>query len=92
MRLMIAATLFVVLALGTTSLLPTGTDPVECTFSNPRYSGKCVEQVAPDDKQTPRQACTAILDCLNNPRCVKNYCSATTIRGGWVLESPEPEH
>ena len=36
---------------------------------------------------TPQQACQAILSCLNNVDCLKTYCSATTIRTGWKLES-----
>ena len=31
--------------------------------------------------------CKPILDCLNDTRCIKTYCGATTIRQGWVLES-----
>ena len=65
------------------------TRPIECTFSNPRYAGACVEQVTPTEKQTPVQACQVILDCLNNSQCVKTYCHATTIRGGWALVSPK---
>lgn len=65
--------------------------PVDCTFSNPRYAGSCVEQVTPADKQTPVEACRVILDCLNNTQCVKTYCGATTVRGGWTLDSPKDD-
>jgi hypothetical protein len=64
---------------------------VECTFANPRYAGTCVEQVTPDEDQTPLQACQEILACLNDTRCVQTYCQATTIRGGWSLVSPKPD-
>ncbi len=70
---------------------PPDATPVDCTFSNPRYAGSCVEQVTPADKQTPVQACRIVLDCLNNPQCVKNYCNATTVRGGWTLVSPKEQ-
>ncbi len=65
--------------------------PVDCTFSNPRYAGMCVEKTTPTGRQTPVQACRVILDCLNNPRCVKTYCNATTVRGGWSLETPKED-
>jgi len=65
------------------------TPPVDCTFANPRYAGSCVEQVTPAASQTPVQACQVILACLNDTRCVKNYCRATTVRGGWSLVSPK---
>jgi hypothetical protein len=64
---------------------------VDCTFSNPRYAGSCVEQVTPTDEQTPVQACQVILGCLNNPQCVKTYCQSTTVRGGWTLVEPKEE-
>jgi hypothetical protein len=62
---------------------------VDCTFSNPRYAGSCVEQVTPTGQQTPVQACQVILGCLNNSQCVKTYCNATTVRGGWTLVEPK---
>lgn len=77
------------LVLGAALLTRPGTVPVDCTFSNPRYAGKCVEQVTPAARETPVQACRAILDCLNDTRCVKTYCQATTVRGGWSLDSPK---
>ena len=70
---------------------PIDTRPIDCTFSNPRYAGSCVEQTTPAAKQTPVQACQVILACLNNARCVKTHCQNTTIRGGWSLVSPKPE-
>ncbi|HXW04950.1 MAG TPA: hypothetical protein VD833_06955 [Vicinamibacterales bacterium] len=79
------------MVLGSAVLAAPGRAPVDCTFSNPRYSGNCVERVTPGEKQTPVQACRVVLGCLNDPRCVKTYCNATTIRGGWILESPKPD-
>ena len=58
-----------------------------CTFSNPAFSGKCVENADVAEGSTAQQACESILRCLNNVECVKTYCSATTIRSGWRLES-----
>ncbi len=65
--------------------------PVEvtCTFANPSYAGDCVEKTTREEKQKPAVACKPILDCLNNPRCVKTYCQATSIRQGWTLKSAE---
>jgi hypothetical protein len=83
-----------ILAVALNLLLIRGSDeakPIDCTFSNARYAGSCVEQVTPTDKQTPVQACQAILDCLNSSQCVKTYCNATTVRGGWKLVSPKDE-
>ena len=85
---MIRATVLVLLVAGSALLSSAGTDPVDCTFSNPRYAGKCVEQATPSGRQTPVQACRVVLNCLNDPRCVKTYCNATTVRGGWTHESP----
>jgi hypothetical protein len=62
---------------------------VTCSFSNPGFAGTCVESAARKDKQKPAAACQPILNCLNNPRCVKTYCQATTIRQGWSLKSAE---
>ncbi len=77
------------LVLGATLLPRAVSEPVDCTFSNPRYAGKCVEQVTPSGRQTPVEACRVVLNCLNDPRCVKTYCQATTVRGGWSLDSPK---
>ncbi len=83
------ATILGLLVLGPALLTRAGSGPIDCTFSNARYAGKCVEQVTPAARQTPVQACRVILDCLNDTRCVKTYCKATTVRGGWSLESPK---
>jgi hypothetical protein len=61
--------------------------PVVCGFRNPSYTGLCEER-APYEKGKQLEAiCKPILDCLNNTRCIKTYCGATTIRQGWTLES-----
>jgi len=70
---------------------PVAPSAVECTFEHARYAGTCVERVTPEEKQTHLQACQAVLGCLNDTRCVKTYCNATTLRGGWKLVSPKPE-
>lgn len=69
---------------------PAGPPPpakATCVFSNPGFSGKCVENADVPDGSSPAQACQAILQCLNNVDCLKTYCQATTIRSGWKLES-----
>ena len=33
--------------------------------------------------------CSRVLSCLNDARCIRTYCNATTIRGGWKLETVE---
>ena len=58
-----------------------------CVFVNPAFSGKCTETAAVADGSTPAQACQVILSCLNSVDCLKTYCSATTVRQGWTLES-----
>jgi hypothetical protein len=58
-----------------------------CVFTNPGFSGKCTEVTNVPDGWTPAQACQLILQCLNDVDCLKTYCQATTIRGGWQLEN-----
>ena len=58
-----------------------------CVLSNPAYSGSCTQTTPLAQGSTPAQACQAVLDCLNNAQCLKTYCSATTVRTGWKLES-----
>ncbi len=62
-----------------------------CVFTHPAFSGKCTENVEVAKNSTAADACSAILDCLNNVSCVKTYCSATTLRGGWKLETASSE-
>jgi hypothetical protein len=56
-----------------------------CVFTNPAYAGPCAVTVDVPKDGTPRKACEAVLACLNDTRCLKTYCSATTVRGGWQL-------
>jgi hypothetical protein len=60
---------------------------VSCTFTNPAHAGSCVINATRKQDEKPAAACKPILDCLNNPRCVKSYCDATTLRQGWKLVS-----
>ena len=62
---------------------------VTCAFSNPGYSGWCrvTQKLRPGARL--RVFCSRVLSCLNDPRCSKTYCNATTIRGGWKLETVE---
>jgi hypothetical protein len=59
---------------------------VTCAFSNPAYSGWCRVTDSVPPGSTSRAACRNILACLNNIQCIKTYCNATQIRGGWKLE------
>mgnify|MGYP001025458084 CR=1 FL=1 len=68
---------------------PDETYTVECTFHNPAYMGPCTVQEKVSQKLSPRDACTGILSCLNDARCLKTYCNATTVRGGWTLVKAE---
>jgi hypothetical protein len=70
-------------------LSPAGPPPPQatCVFTNPGFSGKCVENADVPDGSSPMQACQSILQCLNDVDCLKTYCQATTIRSGWKLES-----
>ena len=58
-----------------------------CVFTNPSYSGKCVETAEVRSGSSPQEACESILRCLNDVGCAKTYCRATEIRSGWRLES-----
>jgi len=62
-----------------------------CVFSNPSYSGQCVETAEVTSGSTPEAVCRDILGCLNNAMCAKNYCQSTNVRSGWRLESAEYE-
>jgi hypothetical protein len=59
---------------------------VTCALSNPGYSGWCrvTETVPPG--ATAAKVCKNVLRCLNDVRCIKTYCNATTIRTNWRLE------
>lgn len=69
------------------SLLSTNSTTAMCTFTNPAYSGTCKESASMKEGESADDACTPILQCLNDVRCTKTYCGGTTTRGGWKLES-----
>jgi hypothetical protein len=58
----------------------------DCAFSNPGYSGWCRQTIPMAAGKTPKQACQAVLSCLNGDACTSNYCNAQNIRSGWRLE------
>src|SRR5512140_820447 len=59
---------------------------VECTFTNPAYSGQCTVSEDMPRSLSVRASCNRILGCLNNNQCItKTYCNATSIRSGWKL-------
>lgn len=60
---------------------------VTCVFLNPGFSGSCTVTTKAPSRQSASDACQPILTCLNNPKCVKTYCGATSVRSGWTLES-----
>ena len=63
------------------------TRAVTCTLSNASYSGYCkVTEQAPAS-QSANDACQTVLSCLNDVQCLKTYCNATQVRGGWQLVS-----
>jgi hypothetical protein len=61
--------------------------PVVCGFRNAAYAGLCEERTPYVKDKKLAAICQPILDCLNNPRCIKTYCGSTTVRQGWTLES-----
>jgi len=63
---------------------------VTCAFSNPGYSGWCRVTEPLGAGKRARGVCAQVLTCLNDVRCTRTYCEATTIRGGWKLEKVEP--
>jgi len=63
-----------------------GTLKADCAFSNPGYSGWCRQTVPMATGKTPKQACEAVLSCLNGNACESNYCNAQNLRSGWRLE------
>ena len=65
--------------------------PVVCGFRNASHAGLCEERTPYVKGKALDALCKPILDCLNDTRCIKTYCGATTIRQGWVLESAARE-
>jgi hypothetical protein len=66
------------------------TTRADCAFSNPGYSGWCRQTVPMPEGTTPKQACEAVLSCLNGNACPSNPCNAGTNRSGWRLEEARP--
>jgi hypothetical protein len=62
---------------------------VTCDLSNPGYSGWCRVTKDLPAGRGPKAFCAQVLTCMNDVRCIKTYCDATTIRGGWRLEKVE---
>ena len=62
-----------------------------CGLRNQAYTGLCEERTPYVKGKQPQALCKPILDCLNDTRCIKTYCGATTIRQGWTLESAKRE-
>jgi hypothetical protein len=60
---------------------------VTCSFSHPSYSGWCGVTRGVPGAAAARRFCSQTLACLNDVRCLQTICNATTIRGGWKLES-----
>lgn len=60
---------------------------VTCAYSHPSFSGFCRETKAIPPGGSSEEICRDILKCLNEVACTQTYCEATTIRGGWKLES-----
>jgi len=70
---------------------PDATPTVTCSFSNPAYSGWCKQNAPVPKDGSGEQVCNGILKCLNDVQCNTTYCNATTLRGGWKLESVQVE-
>jgi len=73
----------------TPSPAPGAASTITCAFSNPSYSGWCRVSQQLRKGARPRGFCSQVLACLNDVRCSRTYCNATTIRGGWKLEAVE---
>jgi hypothetical protein len=69
------------------TLAPGPSRSVTCVFSNPAYPGWCRASDKVPAGSSAGSVCQSILACLNNVQCIKTYCNATQIRGGWRLES-----
>ena len=60
---------------------------VTCALSHPSYSGWCRVTSDISTRAGAKRFCSQTLACLNDVRCTRTYCNATTIRLGWKLES-----
>ncbi|HEY1252802.1 MAG TPA: hypothetical protein VGH97_16605 [Thermoanaerobaculia bacterium] len=66
---------------------PSSASTATCVFSNPGFSGKCTQTAPIAAGSNEQKTCESILQCLNDTRCLKNYCGTTELRTGWKLES-----
>src|SRR5262249_23741092 len=66
---------------------PSAAPTATCVFSNPGFSGKCTQSAPIPAGSNEQKTCESILQCLNDTRCLKNYCGTTELRTGWKLES-----
>jgi len=71
------------------STTPGAAPTVTCDLSNPGYAGWCRVTQQRQPGKRPRGFCSQVLACLNNVRCIRTYCNATTIRTGWKLGKVE---
>jgi mono/diheme cytochrome c family protein len=58
-----------------------------CAFSNDGLPQPCIEATGIGPRQSPEDACTEILMCLNGATCGRYFCVETALRQGWRLES-----
>ncbi|MCC6278214.1 MAG: hypothetical protein IT289_09900 [Oligoflexia bacterium] len=57
-----------------------------CVVHHLHYAGNyCTAETEIGANESIESACRAVEKCLNDVRCIKTYCNATTIRGGWTL-------
>lgn len=70
---------------------PTSGRTATCALSNPGYSGWCRVTESIPKNSSAAAVCQNVIRCLNDLRCAKTYCNATTIRGGWKLEAVNAE-
>jgi hypothetical protein len=66
-----------------------GMNTATCSLSNRYYTGECNVSVLYDPaSSTALHSCTQVQRELNTPfSSGHNYCDATTLRGGWRLDS-----
>jgi hypothetical protein len=62
-----------------------------CAYSNPSYSGWCRRTVPVPKGLTARQACEAVLACLNGSPCegFTQHCDPNNW-SGWILAEVQP--
>ena len=60
----------------------------DCSFSHPQLPGRCNVTVPVPGHSTPRQACDAVLRCINGTVCAdaEKYCRNPGVPKTWKLE------